>query len=254
MSLSAGTAWNESVALARRAAGPLFGIAFLLIALPAAILQAAAPVTAPGRLPQPGLWLLLVPAALAASLAGALAICRLALGEEERAGPALAAALRRLPALLGAALLVALAGLLLLAATIFVAVALGSIVPMLALLPFLLFFWVRLVLLTPVAAAESLGPLALLRRSWAVTAGHLPTLTVVLIVLIAMSLLALAAAGAAGGIAARLAPGQPQPSLLAVLLALIVSALLQAAVSGFSAALLARVYAQFAADRAEADR
>src|SRR5437868_7134373 len=111
-------AWDETAAIVRRRALPLFGLAFLLIALPAALLQAVAPVTAPGRLPEPGLWLLLVPVVPAVSLVGALAISRLALRPDEGAGAALAAGLARLLPLLGAALLVAIAGLLLIAASL----------------------------------------------------------------------------------------------------------------------------------------
>jgi hypothetical protein len=79
MSLSVGTAWNETAAFAKREARFLFPIAFFLHSLPAAILQLIAPVTAPGRLPEAGPWLLFVPAVPAASLIGALANCRLAL-------------------------------------------------------------------------------------------------------------------------------------------------------------------------------
>jgi hypothetical protein len=248
MSLSAGSAWVETAALAKREALRLFGIAFLLIALPAAILQAAAPATAPGRLPEPGLWLLLVPAAFAAAQVGALAICRLALHPGEGAGAALAAGLRRFPALLGAALAIALALALLVAAAILLAVALGSILPVPAALAICAFFWVRLILLTPAAAAEPIGPVALVRRGWALSQGHFWQLFGILLVVTILSLIALIAAGAVGGIAVRLAVGQPQPGALALLLVLTVSALLQAAISGLFAAFLARLYAQRAAE------
>src|SRR6185437_16098378 len=144
MSLSIATAWDETAALVKRAAGRLFAIAFLTISLPAAILQALAPVTAPGRMPEPGLWLLLVPLVLAASLIGALAICRLALDEGEGAGAALSAGLRRLLPLLGAALPVAAAGALLMAASILLAAALGQKLLLLVPLAALAFVWVRL--------------------------------------------------------------------------------------------------------------
>src|SRR6185369_14406756 len=109
MSLSVSIAWDETAGLARREGGRIFPIAFLLMALPAAILQAIAPVTAPGRLPEPGLWLLFVPFMPVASLIGALAICRLALRPGEGARAAFAASLRRLPSLVGAALLIGFA-------------------------------------------------------------------------------------------------------------------------------------------------
>jgi hypothetical protein len=246
MSLSLGTAWTESAALARRAPAPLFAIAFLLIALPAAILQALAPVTAPGRLPEPGLWLLPVPVAAAAGLVGALAICRLALDPAETAAGALGAGLRRLLPLLGAALLVAAAGALLIAGSLVAAAAIG--LPLLLLLPLtvLLFVWVRLILLTPAAAGETLGPIALLRRAWALSAGRFFPLLGILLATAVLSLIAMMAAGAIGGLAARLAPGQPQPGIAVLLLVLLISALLQAAIGSLFTAFLARLYAQLA--------
>src|SRR4051812_25455071 len=114
MSLSVGTAWDETAAIARRRAWPLFALAFFLHSLPAAILRlivpVTGPVTGPGRLPPAGPWLLLAPVVALLSLVGALAISRLALRPGEGAGAALAAGLRRFPPLLGAALLVGLAG------------------------------------------------------------------------------------------------------------------------------------------------
>jgi hypothetical protein len=249
MSLSLATAWDETAALAKREAARIFPAAFLLLALPAAILRAIAPVTAPGRLPESGLWLLLVPAVLAASLIGALSICRLALIPGESMGAALRGGLRGSLPLLGAALIAGAAGLLLVAAAILLAAALGSILPVLAALIAFVFVWVRLILLTPVAAAEPAGPLRLIRRGWALTSGSFWRLLGALLVTAILSLVALIAAGAIGGIAVRLAAGQPQPGTLALLLVLWVSALLQTAIGGFFTVFLARLYAQLAENR-----
>jgi hypothetical protein len=249
MSLSLAAAWDETAALAKREGPRIFPAAFLLLALPAAVLQAIAPVTAPGRLPESGLWLLLVPAVLAASLVGALSICRLALFPGEGIGAALRGALRGALPLFGAALIVGVAGLLLLVAAILLAAALGSILPVPAALAVFLFFWVRLILLTPVAAAEPAGPLRLIRRGWALTSGSFWKLLGSLLTAAILSLVALIAAGAVGGIAVRLAAGQPQPGTLALFLALSVSALLQAAIGGLFTVFLARLYAQLAENR-----
>ena len=242
--MNLGAAWDETVAIVRRRAIPLFATAFVLIALPAALLQAAAPVTAPGRLPEPGLWLLLVPVVLAASLIGALAVSRLALRPDESAGAALAAGLARVLPLLGAAMLAGLAGLALIAASVLLVGKAG--LPPLLLVPLavLVFIWVRLILLTPVAALEPGGALVLLRRSWALTSGQFWRLLGLLLVAGILSLVALITAGAVGGIAIRLAAGQPQPGLPALLLVLLVSALPQAAIGGLFSAFLARLYAQ----------
>ena len=248
MSLSVSTAWVETAGVARRQGWRLFAIAFLTMALPAALLQAVAPVTAPGRLPEPGLWLLVAALVPAASLVGALAICRLALRSGEGAGAAFAAGLRRFPRLAAAALLVGVAALLATAAAILSARALGSALPAVAVFALLGFFWARLILLTPIAAVETLGPIALIRRAWALSAGHFWRLLLFLLVVAIMSLVALGAAGLAGGVAARLAAGQPQPGLTVLLWMLLVSALLQAAIGGLFTAFVARLYAQLAGD------
>jgi len=248
MSPKPGSIRQEVWALLRRAAGRLFGLAFLFLALPGAILQAIAPATMPGRLPESGLWLLFLPVVPVASLLGALAICRLALDPVETAREALREALARLLPLLGAALLLGLAAALLVGAGLWLAAALGSPLPLL--IPFLLclFCWIRLLLLTPIAAAEPVGPLALILRAWRLGAGRFWPLLALLLAAVLFSLIALIAAGLAGGFAARLAAGQPQPNLLAFLLALMVSALLQAVVAGLFTAFLARFYARLVRD------
>lgn len=252
MSLSVGTAWDETAAFAKREARRLFPIAFLLMSLPAAILQLIAPVTAPGRLPEPGLWLLLVPAVLAASLIGALAISRLALCPGEGDGAAFTAAIRGFLPLLGAVLLIGFAAVVLAMAALLLAVLIAvpffSTLALLGLLALLVFFWVRLMLLTPAAAVEPIGPTELIMRGWALTAGNFWRLFGFLLVVAIVSLVALMAAGAVGGIAIRLAAGQPQPGTLAMVLVFLVSALLQAAISGLFTAFLARLYAQLAED------
>lgn len=250
MSLSVGTAWDETSALARREAWRLYPIAFLLLALPAALLRLVAPVTAPGRVPEAGLWLLFVPIVPVAALIGALAISRLALRPGEGAGAAFAAALKRLLPLLAAALSIAAAVGLLAVAVLLLAAAIAapllSALPLLAFLALLVFCWARLLLLTPAAAVEPLGPGALIRRSWALSAGNVWRLLGFLLVVAILSLVVLAAAGMVGGIAVRLAAGQPRPGSLAMILTLLFSALLQALVSGLFTAFVARLYAQLA--------
>jgi len=252
MSLSVGTAWDETAAFARRQAWRLFPIAFFLHALPAAMLRLAAPVTAPGHVPESGLWLLFVPVVAIVGLIGALAISRLALRSGESIGAAFAVGLRRLVPLLGAALLVGLSGAALAVAAILLARAIAapmlSAILLLALFALLVFFWIRLMLLTPAAAVEPIGPVALIRRSWALTAGNVWLLLGFLLIVAILSLVVLIAAGAVGGIAIRLAAGQPQPGTLALVLVLLVSAVLQALVSGLFTAFVARLYAQLAGD------
>jgi hypothetical protein len=251
-------AWDETGAFARRQARLLFPIAFLLLALPAALLQAIAPVTGPGAAPRAGLWLLGVPVLVGASLIGALAISRLALGPSAGGGDALRTGLKRFLPLLGAVLLVWLGGALL---TLPLLLFIGAIVvnasdPLMVVwlalltaiwLPIVLVFCVRLMLLTPAAASEAIGPVALIRRSWRLTRGHFWRLLGFVLLTVIVSLVVLMAAGAVGGILIALALGRPEPGSAALLTILLGSALLQAVISGLFTAFVARIYAQLAA-------
>lgn len=256
MRLPLGTIWEETAALARREPARLFGLAFLLLALPGAVLQAIVPVAAPGQAPPAGPWLLLLPVVLLASLAGALAISRLALRTDGEASAGLAGALRRLPALLGAALLVGFGiGLLVFGTGFASAYAAASGAPpavsallWLAAFVLLLWLWTRLLLLTPAAAAGPFGPAGLIRRSWVLTRGHIAALLGMLAALLVLSLAALFAARAAGGVVIALAVGPLRPGTFALLLSLLLSALIQAAVAGLFTAFVARVYAALAGD------
>ena len=249
MSLSVSKAWDETAALARREARRLFPIAFVLLTLPSAFLQALAPVTQPGAVPRPGLWLAVVPLLIGASLIGALAISALALGEREH----FRIALRRFLPLLGAALLVALSVALLMTLLILIAAAVPqyTVRPVLFALPILLYFWARLMLATPVAAAEGGGPVALIRRSWNLTRGHVWRLLGFLVLVLIVSLVVLIAAGAIGGILVTLVAGRPEPGSASLLIILLGSALLQAVIAGLFTVFVARIYAQLAAHAKE---
>lgn len=252
--LSITAAWEETAAFVRREASLLFPIAFLLMSLPAAILQALAPMTEPGKLPEAGPWLLFVPVLLVASLVGALAISWLALRPGASVGEALQLGLRRFLPLLGAALLAGcalamvmlpvlmLVGLLAVAAPA-AATALGGLL-LAILLPFYLFVWVRLILMTPAAAVEPLGPVALVRRSWRLTAGHSWKLLGFLLLVIVVALVTMMAVAAVFGLVILALVGTPQPGNLAMFLISLVSALVQAAVSGIFTAFIARIYVQ----------
>lgn len=254
MSLSVSAAWDETAATARRAGWRVFGLAFLFLSLPSALLRIASPLA--GAAAPPGLWLLFLPLLIAFSLLGALAITHVALDSELHPGEALRRGIRRLPPLFGAALLVA-AALLLLGLPLLVLLS-GAIHyagedAMLAawfgllfaawLLP-TLFFWVRLLLMTPVAAVEPLGPYALLRRSWRLTRGHFWRLLGFVLAVAIVSLVVLAAGLALAGLLVTLTAERPEPGSLPLALILLFLALVQAVISGLFTIFVARLYAQ----------
>lgn len=260
MTLSISAAWDETAAFARREARLLFLIAFLMLSLPAAIVRAIAPVAAAGDLPRAGLWLASLPILLCLSLIGALAISALALGQAARAGAAFRLAAGRFVVLLGAAVLIALGGALLavpvflLAGLIAATASAYSALPVLAALPVYLFLWVRLMLMTPAAAAQAIGPVALIKRSWKLTGGHFWRLLGFVLTVTIVSLVVLAAVGAIGGILITLAAGRPEPGNIAMLLVLIGAALIQAVISGLFTVFVARIYAQLAVPTGGASR
>jgi hypothetical protein len=191
------------------------------------------------------------------SLAGQLALIRLALGPAVTVGEAIAHGFRRLPAYLGSALII-LAGFIVLALPFaLVMAAMGQrfdsaaqiASPAVALL-FILFavvaFYgaVRMLLTAPVASAEAGGPLHIARRSWTLTAGHFwRLLGFLLLMAIGAALIMLALSTVVGALAV-LAFGAVAPWSLSALVVALVTALFQAAFSALFAVMVARLYAQ----------
>jgi len=256
-SLSITEAWNETRALLKREGRLIFPLTFLLMALPGAILQAMIPPGEPGTMPAAGPWLYFFPISIVSSIVGALAISWLALTPGTSLGEALQVAVRRFLPVLGALLLLGFAaGLLMLPLTIglaLVAVDPGGGQPeltgamlfgLLAYLLLILFLWVRLMLMTPVAAVEKAGPIAMIARSWALTRGHFWKLLGFVLLLTLVVVVTMLAVSAVGGLLIILVAGQPQPGSVAMFLALLLSALFQAVVSAVFTVFLARIYAQ----------
>lgn len=253
--LSISEAWNESASFARREAQLLFPVAFLLMALPGAVLQMFAPQPVPGQPPELGLWLAFVPVVVVLSLIGTLAVTHLALRPGSSVGEALQLGARRFLPLLGAVLLIGLGAAILIFPLAIIATILGggasgaptpAALGLLVLLcvPVFVFFWVRLALTTPVAAAEGAGPIAIIQRSWALTQGHFwPLLGFLLLFVIVLFVVTLAV-GAVGGLLIFFIAGTPEPGSLAMLFVMLLSALVNAIVGALFAVALARIYVQ----------
>jgi hypothetical protein len=260
--LSITTAWNESSDFLKRHFGALFTIALALIALPSVVAQALGPGAGSGTAgqpPEPGLWMLLVPVVLVLNLAGSLAISSLALGRKNVVGEAIAHGLRRAPALLGAILiLIAAASLLLIPLTLISGVTpemLAQPNPAKAgryLLTMILFgaialsFAARLLLVTPIAAAEAVGPIAIIRRSWSLTSGHFAKLLGFLGLMIILAVVVTAVVTLLFGLLAVAVAGPPEPRSIVALLLLLVGGIVNAAFVVVTTTLVARIYLQLA--------
>ncbi|HEX9954534.1 MAG TPA: glycerophosphoryl diester phosphodiesterase membrane domain-containing protein [Allosphingosinicella sp.] len=255
--LSISRAWDEAAAVLKRDAGTLYLIAFGLGTLPQLVAGALLP---NGSASGSGILLaLLMLASLAVGVAGSVAITALALGRENVVGRGLALGFRRMPSLFAASLLLLVAFLILIAVVGAVAgltpenafAAGGQPTPKatLALLIGLLaavLIGARFLLTTPVAAAEGGNPIAILRRSWSLTAGNYGRLLLFLILLAVAGLVFLFAVMTVSGLIVALTLGPPQPGSTAGFVAGLIVAAANALFVLIFTVVMARVYAQLA--------
>jgi hypothetical protein len=260
--LSISKAWDETAEFAKREMGAVFPIALALIMLPSILLQVLGsmlitPGSTSGTLPQ----LLMVLIVLALDIVGTIAISALAIGRESVVGSAIRRGFRRLPAMLGAALLVALASVVILtiiAALVGVQVedlqsspppesAIGKLALMgLIFLAIALVFWAKLMLMTPVAAAEEGGPIAIIRRSWRLTAGHFLKLLVFSILMLVVLVVVSVAVNAVFGTLLRVVDDPLKPGTIANLLLLVICGVVNAGLVVLFTTMTSRIYARLA--------
>lgn len=254
--LSISTAWDESKAILAREGRLLMSVALALVALPSLV---AGLVNPSGLGDSSGTVTtdLIVIAASLVTVAGQLALIRLALPPSLSVGEAIGHGFRRLPVYFVSALIM-IAGFVLLAIPFAaVAVALGEPLDSVAAATSLGFVAlaflyvvavflvaVRLILSSAVASAEPIGPIAILKRSWALTAGHwLRLLGFVLAFVVGAMILFLAVVGAVG-VVAGLVLGPIDPMSASALIVALVQALITAALTIVFTTMLARIYAQ----------
>ena len=258
--LSVSKAWSETAAFMSREAGLVLPVAFLLIAVPGAAMQLAMPAGEPTNPPEAGLWLLLIPFVIIASIIGSIAITHLALRPGSSVAESLQVGLRRfLPLFLASLLIAIVAGFVLVVLMMLLvggSLAAAEANPLAVMGPMLIVLfiamvlsmaiWIRLMLMTPIATVENLGPIAIIQRSWALTAGHFWKLLGLMILLIIVALVMMIAISAVFGIFLFLVAGAPEPGSLSYIIMAIVSALLQSVLSAVLITLIARIYVQLA--------
>lgn len=254
--LSISKAWEQTKEVIARDGRLIASVALALIALPAVVSGLVAPkgYSDPAV---PGWGLIVVLLAALVGVAGQLAVIRLALGPAITVGDAIVHGLKRFPFYLAAAILIG-AGLLILAIP-FVAIVAALGVPLTAegfkQSPPAILLWLvyvaiafylglRMIMASPVASAEAIGPIAIIRRSWNLTAGRWWRLFGFIVLYLLGAIVVLAAAGAAIGIVATLLLGSPDPLSASALLVAIVMAFVNAGVTALLAVMLARIYVQ----------
>lgn len=250
--LSISTAWNETTAFVKREASLLFPIALAFLALPSIVAQYFVPVTEPGQQPEAGAWMLVFIPLILLTLTGSLAISTLALRPAQSVQEAIAHGARRLLPTVGAlAVLTILSVLIVIPLIILIGLAApdertGTILMALAFFAVFTFFWIRFVLLTPIAVAEPAGAFDILKRSWALTKGHFNKLIGFITILTIVAIIVLMAVSLLFGTVIALLAGPPEPGSLSQVLILIVSGVSSAIFSVYLTVVIARIYAQLA--------
>lgn len=258
LSISDATTWAQ--AFLRRDGRLALPVAFALMGLPAAILDLFAPAPSssdPAAVYQAVQARLLVGLVVALfALVGALAVSALALVPRISVGEALRVGFRRLPALIaatfiagiGGGIIAILAGVLLFSITGVPTAAspshtaFGVTVMMLAILTLI----ARLCLITPILVEERAGPIAALRRSWALTRGSFWRLIALLGMLLTTSAVVSLAVQSVTVLFAWLLGRTSAAAGIVEGVGTIVVALLGAVISMIFAVLLAAIYRQLA--------
>lgn len=264
--LSITNAWNETADFLKLHFGALFTIALAFVALPSVALQALGPVaSAPDEVPEPGFWLLLIPAVLVLNVTASLAMSSLALGRQNVVGEAIAHGFRRVLPMLGA-IAILIVGL---SAVFIPLVALTGITPadlarpnpatagklalvMLLFVALGLFLAVRLLLMTPVAASERAGPLAIIRRSWDLTAGHFWKLLGFVVLMLIVLVVVMMVVTLIFGLIIGALMGAPLPGTTGGFVLGLVNSLVNAAIVVVSTTFIARIYVQLSGGSAGA--
>jgi hypothetical protein len=251
--LSISRAWDETREVLTRDGRLIGAVALALMVLPGLVLGVVMPKAPGGGFPPAGPWMIVGFVAALISLAGQLAVVRLALGPHISVGEAIAHGARRLPYYAGAVLLWTVP-LLLVGGFLFAAVgsdpehpSLGASLGLLLLSVLGFYLMVRLILALPVASAEPVGSLAILRRSWDLSHGNWWRLFVFLLVFLIAAAVVLVTVGIVVGTLARVIFGEVEPLSVGGLLVAIVGQLVSACMFVVMFVMLARIYAQRAA-------
>ena len=254
--LSISKAWDEARETLGRNASLLTTVALALFVLPGVVNDDVTPAAPPGEIPTLGTWTIVTVVALLIALVGQLAVIRLAIGSRLTVGEAIGHGARRAPAYFVATIIWILP-FLIIGALLFGMVAKdptnappAAAFALLLLACVMLFFAIRMLMTSPVASAEPVGPVAIIKRSWEMTRGNWWRLFAFFLLFVIAVLVAVTAVGAVAGIIAELVLGGDEPLTVGALFVALLTQLVSAAVSVVLMVMLARIYVQLAGDGA----
>lgn len=253
--LSISRAWDETRGVLQSDGKLLATVALALLVLPGLIANMFLPEAKPNQLPQPGAWMILLLVAMLIALAGQIAIARLALGNRQTVGEAITTGFQRMPIYFASQLIWAFPF-----AIIFVLLARSMqagpnpTASVLFLIGAAAFFVVaiRFTLTAPVTAAEQIGPLGILKRSWEMTSGNWWRLFGFLIVFLIAAAIMILATYAVFGLLMRTIFGELEPFTVGSLLVSLAVETVQSAAYVVLMVMLARLYLQAAGREVQA--
>lgn len=257
---STSRAWEESRQIFVRDGGLLSAVALALLVLPNIIAGVVSPSTESAST-LGGRTLDLIAAFI--GVIGQLALIRLALGPSTSVGDAIRHGFRRFPSTFGALVIIGLGVFAIVIPVILVLMSVGAIdmttgqttaggsLPVLGIVVVFLLIGARLMMSVPVASAEEIGPVAILKRTWQLTKGSYWVLLGLELLLLILAVVMMLAATVVGGTVANLVGGDLQPYSLSSLILSTVVALAQAVFTVLASVMLARMYAQLVASDVE---
>ncbi len=191
------------------------------------------------------------------AMVGQLAIIRLAIGPSVSVGGAIGHAARRALPYLGSIFLLVIALLIAAVPVVAILVAMGmspeagandmpagALIPAVLFVAVLFYFAARMLMTSPVASAEPVGPLGIIKRSWELTRGNAGRLLGFLLMFLIALLVLLVTVGLMAGLLARVLFGEIEPLSAGALLVGLVQGVMSAAVTAVFAVMLARIYVQ----------
>ena len=263
-SLSIGKAWDEAKEALQANRKLIIPVALGLVLLPAVIVSMVEPQVPPGEQPPAGPWMLVALVMVVVMMIGQLSIVLMVNGWRGSVGEAIGQAARRTPTFILSVLSYLVPVILIFSATLAI-VGVGTSdggqvdwanfssagwTVLLLCFVILIYFSIRLMPLTPVIAIETIGPVAALKRSFALTAGHFWRLLGFVAMLAIGFLIVALTVGAVIGALVTLVAGPPEPWSLSLLLIALAGGLVQAGFVLVYLAMLGRIYSQLSAGQA----